>query len=141
MPGSKILGQDLATPSADVAEALQLDPDERVYVLDILRLIDDCPFLLSKVYLPQKLFPDLFDYTQDFYSLSAIYEQYQIIPQRVKSMIRASFPSVNEAVTLKIPCNMPVLKIEGILKSQDNILTQYSISCYRGDLAKISVDW
>jgi len=44
-------------------------------------------------------------------------------------------------VLLDIPSNMPVLKVENLLKSQDEILIEYGISCYRGDLAKLSIVW
>jgi GntR family transcriptional regulator len=141
IPGSKLLGQDLINPTTEVATMLKLAADERVYVLTILRLIDDIPFLLTKVYLPYAKFPDLFQFTKNFQNLTAIYDEYGIIPNRVKSMIRASFPAVDEAVILNVPCNMPVLKIESLLQSQNNELIEYNLSCYRGDLAKISVDW
>lgn len=140
-PGSKLLACEELTAPQPVAEALGLQAEERVHVLDILRLINDCPFLLSKVYLPVRLFPGLADRTDGFRSMTAIYDAYGITPRRVKSVMRASFPSQEEAVTLNIPGNMPVLKVENTLKNQDNVLIEYSLSCYRGDLAKLSIDW
>lgn len=140
-PGSKILKQEEVVPPGDVMQALGLGADEPVYALDILRLIDDRPFLVSKVYIPVKYMPGLFEHTAGFSSLHALYERYGMSPQRVKSVVRASFPAPEEAVVLDIPGNMPVLKVESVLKTQDNILIEYNISCYRGDLAKISVDW
>lgn len=140
-PGSKILKQEEVTPPGDAAQALELGAGQAVYALDILRLIDARPFLVSKVYIPVKYMPGLLDNTGHFSSLFALYEQYGLSPQRVKSVVRASFPTPEEAVALDIPGNMPVLKVESVLKTQDNILIEYNISCYRGDLAKISVDW
>jgi GntR family transcriptional regulator len=140
-PGSKILRLEKIAAPAEVAAMLQLPAEEPVYALDILRLIDTRPFLMAKVYLPARHLPGFLDRIDGFHSLSAIYEQYGLSLQRVKSVIRASFPSPLEAATLDIPGNMPVLKVENVLKNQDNILIEYNVSCYRGDLAKISVHW
>ncbi len=142
MPGSKILqAMELIAPE-EVATALNLAPGEKVYLLEILRLVNDQPFLLSTNYLPAKHLPGFMNHLCHFSSLFAIYEQhYGISPQRVKATFRATFPRQPEAVTLKIPANMPVLKVESLLKSQDDILIQYTISCYHGDLSKISVEW
>jgi DNA-binding GntR family transcriptional regulator len=141
VPVSKILSQDIVSPSFETAAALALSNDDFVYVLDIIRFIDDKPFILSKVYLPVKYLPDLFGYTKEFNSLTAVYENYGVSTQRVKSVFRASFSTIDEAVILDIPSNMPVLRVESVLKTQDNVLIEYNISCYRGDLAKISVGW
>lgn len=141
IPGSRVLRREEIVPAANVREALDLAPDETVYALDILRLADRQPFLLSKMYLPVKHLPGFIELTNEFTSLFAIFEKYGIKPQRVKSFIRATFPTPEEASALDIPGNMPVLKIENVLKTQDDILIEYNVSCYRGDLAKISVDW
>ncbi len=60
----------------------------------------------------------------------------QIIQQQV-----ASGCLKEEAQLLRIPANMPVLRVYSLLKSRDDLLIQYTIGCYRADLAKISVEW
>jgi len=141
VPSNKILrASELIAPAA-VQEALGLKADESVYCIHVLRFVNDKPFLLSQVYLPAKFFPGLFERIADFQTLSLIFEQYGIVPQRVKSVMRASFPSQEEALVLEIPGNMPVIKAENVLKSQDDILIEYNLACYRGDLAKLSIAW
>lgn len=142
LPGSKILlAVELVAPD-DVGAALQLAPGEKVYLLEILRLVNDRPFLLSTNYLPVKHLPGFLEHLHHFTSLFAIYQQYyRISPIRVKATFQSSFPQQQEAVALKIPANMPVLKVESLLKSQGAFLIQYTVNCYRGDLSKISVEW
>ncbi len=140
-PGSRLLAWQEVTAPVQVAEALGLTADERVYVLDVLRLVNGQPFLFSKVYLPAGRLPELADRVADFRSLSVIYDAYGLSPQRVKSVFRASFPGQEETAALDIPANLPVLKVESVLKTQDDVLIEYSVACYRGDFAKISVDW
>ena len=83
--------------------ALQLNGDDLVYVLDILRLIDARPFLASRAYMPVKYLANFFEYTEKFHSLSAIYEKYGIATQRVKSVFRASFPTTDRGADAGYP--------------------------------------
>ncbi|HMM19676.1 MAG TPA: phosphonate metabolism transcriptional regulator PhnF [Selenomonadales bacterium] len=140
-PDSKLCKWAEITAPVQVAQALALGAGERVYELDILRSINKQPFLLSKVFLPAKYLPGLEGHLQDFCSLSALLDQYGIVAQRVNTQLRASFPSQEEAAALDIPGNLPVLKVENLLKTQDGVLIQYNVACYRGDLAKLSIDW
>ncbi len=140
-PDSRLLAWQEITAPVQVAEALGLAADERVFTLDILRLVNCQPFLFSKVYLPAGPLPGLAGQLEGFRSLSAIYDAYDLSPRRVKSVFRASFPTQEETAALDIPGNLPVLKVESVLKTQDGVLIEYSVSCYRGDFAKVSVDW
>lgn len=140
-PGNKLLGWREVTAPAEVAEALGLTAADRVYVLDILRLVNGQPFLYSKVYLPAGQLPGFADQIANFRSLTAVYDAYGLSTRRVRSSFRASFPSQEETAALNIPANLPVLKVESVLKNQDGVLIEYNVSCYRGDFAQISVDW
>lgn len=141
VPSSRILRQEIVSPSDEIVTALQLNEADLVYTLDILRLIDARPFMVTKVYLPVKHLPNFFDHTNEFHSLSTIYEEYGITTKRVKSVVSVFIPTAQVALLLDIPSNMPVMKVDSVLKSQDNVLIEYNISYYRGDLAKISIDW
>ncbi|MDT8902619.1 phosphonate metabolism transcriptional regulator PhnF [Anaeroselena agilis] len=140
-PDSRLLAWREVTAPVHVAEALGLAADERVFALDIRRLVNRQPFLFSKVFLSAARLPGLAGFIDKFRSLPAIYDAYGLSPRRVKSVFRASFPEQEEAVALDIPGNLPVLKVESVLKSQDGVLIEYSVSCYRSDFAKVSIDW
>jgi DNA-binding GntR family transcriptional regulator len=142
LPGSRILqAVEIAVP-AGVAETLKLAAHERVYLLEILRLVNDQPFMLSTNYLPVKHLPGFLGHLDHFSSLFAVYEQhYGFSPRRVKASFQASFPQQQEALLLRIPANMPVLKVYSLLKDRDDLLVQYTIGWYRADLAKISIEW
>ena len=121
---------------------LGLEPDEEVYVLQILRLVNGQPFLLSTMFLPVSPLPGFLEHTGHFSSLFAILEDvYGIRPVRVNCHFIAALPDQQEAGALKIPAGVPVLRTESLLKTQDNILIQFAVSCYRGNLARITVDW
>ncbi|HWQ61397.1 MAG TPA: GntR family transcriptional regulator, partial [Negativicutes bacterium] len=75
-PGSKLLAWQDVTATVEVAEALGLAVNERVYILDILRLVNGQPFLFSKVHLPAAQLPGFADKVADFRSLSAVFDAY-----------------------------------------------------------------
>jgi DNA-binding GntR family transcriptional regulator len=140
-PENKIVRAIVIAVPKDVKDKLDLNPNDQVYCLDVLRFVDERPFLVARNFLPAKHFPDLLEHLKNFHSLSQLYAQYDIDLNRVKSLIRATFPNQEEAMLLDIPSNMPVLKVENILKSQEDILIAYNVSCYRGDQAKLSIAW
>lgn len=140
-PGSRLLAwQEIVAPF-DVAEILGLTPGQQIFALDILRLVNRQPFLFSKVFLPAGRLPGFAARIKNFRSLSAIYDAYGLSPLRVKSVVRASLPAREDAAALGIPGNLPVLKVESVLQTQDGVLIEYNVSCYRGDFAKLSIVW
>lgn len=142
LPGVKVLKAEITEAPGRVAEKLNLDRGEEIYLLKIVRLVNGQPFLLSTMFLPVKHLPGFLDHTAHFSSLFAILERiYDIRPTRVSCSFIAALPEQPEAVILKIPVGVPVLKTESLLKIQGNVLIQFAINCYRGDLARITVDW
>ena len=141
IPDTKVLRViEMAAPD-NIIEKLSLNPGDTVYCSYRQRFVNNSPFLVSQSYYPVKYFPNAFDYLHTIHSVAQFYKRYNIEYKRAKSTVRASFPSQEEAMMLGIPCNMPVLKVENLLKSQENILISYSVACYRGDLAKLSFAW
>jgi phosphonate metabolism transcriptional regulator PhnF len=141
IPNSKILRAAEMVASGIVGELLSLRPGERVYLLDVLRQVNGQPLLTSRIFLPAQHFPGLLESIPNFRSLSLIFQRYGISPRRVKSSLRASFPSQEEALVLGIPRSMPVIKAENLLVSQEGVPIEYLFSCYRGDIAKLSISW
>lgn len=141
-PSSKVLrAAEISAPPA-ISEILSVNLSDSIYVLEVLRLVNGKPFLVTTNFIPAKYMPGFLEKIADFTSLSAIYKEcYGIIMERVNSVFRASFPNTQEAAALDIPINMPVIKVDNLLKSQDGILMQYNVTCYRGDIAKVSIDW
>ena len=141
IPGTKILQAVEMVAPEKVRELLDLNRDDTVYFYYIQRFVNNRPFLVGQSFLPTQYFPNALEYLSTIQSMSQFYEKYNIMYKRTKSTIRAVFPSQEEGRLLDIPSNMPVLKVEKFMKSQDDILIEYGVSCYRGDLAKLSLTW
>jgi hypothetical protein len=88
--------------------------------------------MIDKQNVPVKYLPHLLEHLDHLSSLFAIYErQYGFTPRRVKSSFQAKLPRPQDALALRIPAGMPVLKVESLLKFQDDLLIQYTIGWYR----------
>lgn len=140
-PGTRILQASEMIAPEKVRKALDLQQGEMVYFHYVQRFVNDRPFLVGQAFLPVKYFPGALPYLRTLQSMAEFYARYNISYERTKSAIRAAFPSKEEALLLDIPGNMPVLKVEKLMKSQTGVLIEYGTSCYRGDLAKLSVSW
>ena len=141
IPGTKILRASEMTASDEVRETLNLERDEKVYFHYVQRFINERPFLVGQAFLPVKYFPDALYDLSTLQSMSAFYAKYNINYERAKSIILSAFPTEEEAILLDISRNMPILKVKNTLKSQTGAIIECGFSCYRGDLAELSIDW
>ncbi|NPV91842.1 MAG: phosphonate metabolism transcriptional regulator PhnF [Firmicutes bacterium] len=142
IPSCRVLKSSQMAAPDQIAELLRLEPGEQVYYFEILRMVNGHPFLISYNFAPVRRVPGMLERLQGLRSLFVVYqEHYGIALTREKTTVHASFPSAPEAVCLQIPTNMPVLKVESVLKDQGNQCIQYTSSCYRGDLVKLDVGW
>ena len=65
VPTSRIIGKQLLTPTAEIAEALSLDGEEKAIRLERLRLIEGRPLFHEEIWLPASRFMALLDIDAD----------------------------------------------------------------------------
>lgn len=133
-PGTQILDTGLVPAPDDVAEALQIRPGEEVSCLERLRLADGEPISLEKSYLVHVYCPGILggDYAQT--SLRQALElKYGIRLVRAKQTIRAIVASREVAKKLSIRVSAPLLFIERVSYSQNDIPVEFLQVYHRGD--------
>jgi DNA-binding GntR family transcriptional regulator len=92
-------------------------------------------------YTPAEKMPDLEQHLPDMGSLFELYRiHYNINPRRVKDTFSADYPSAEEMQTLQINAGTPVMRVRSTLADK-GVYIQYSESCYRGDLTRLSIKW
>ncbi|KFD41209.1 hypothetical protein DK28_0211320 [Peptococcaceae bacterium SCADC1_2_3] len=141
-PEAKVLQvlETLVPPQA--AEKLRLSPTEKVVILEILRFASHAPFCLSTVHIPALSVFGLPKRIKDFTSLYELLEKaYGLKPVRLRSVFHAAFPSTEDALALQVPVDQPILKVESLMITEDGIPVEYSLSRFRSDRCKISVDF
>ena len=132
-PSSQLIHQQTVAPSEHIAEALMLNPQQRILVFERLRLADDIPMALEKVHLPFHRFPGLEnkDITRSLYKLLS--KEYGCERSRAEQSIRAGAADRHAANILKIKNGMPVLLITRVTFDNNGVPFEYVESTYRGD--------
>lgn len=124
-----------------VASALLIFEGDEVFHYSVLRKVDGQPFLLAVNYSPVQRLPGLNKHLPVTSSVFDIYHlQYDMWPRRVKTTFCVGLPKEEEIRLLHIMPGTPVLRVDSTLEAS-GALIQYTESCYRGDLAKLSIEW
>lgn len=136
---SKILNVELQNADTIVADKLQIDENSKVYCIERLRLANDEPMSIEKVYIPYYLCSDIekYDLTNSLYEI--LDKQYGLYPKKAEESIEASAAGKREQEVLKIKLRAPVLKIERLSYLSNNTPLEYVTSIYRGDKYKFYV--
>ena len=132
--------KDVAT--AQERQVLKLAFDEQVYRLEILRYVDKVPFSVTTSVLPAEAVPLLEQYLESFNSLYKILKDYYgFTPVRVRSVFQATFADLKDIACLKMPVDVPVLKIESLIHHPAGYPVEYGIARVRGDINQCSVEF
>lgn len=129
-------------PTEKEAHALQIELDEQVYRLEILRYIEEAPFSITTSVLLQRAVPLMEQYLDDFRSLYGLLKNhYQFIPVRVWSVFEATAARLKEADYLEMPPDMPILKIESLMYHPAEYPVEYGVTRVRGDAVQCYVEF
>ena len=140
IPGARLLGSRVIKAGQKLAEKFSLDAEDEVLVLDVLRLINEIPFILATVYMPSERFAGLENHINGTFSLYQILsEHYQVEPVRHESLFEAGLPDKQEMEHLQISQRNPLLVVRSLSCDQQGRAVEYVVSRIRGDLGCLSV--
>lgn len=133
VPSTQLISYQLLSPSSHVAEQLMLGAGQKAYMFERLRLADDAPMALEKVYLPFHRFPGLEskDLSSSLYKL--LDKEYGCQRSRAEQSLRADFADKYTAGVLDLKSGMPVLRIRRVTFDSSGMPFEYVESTYRGD--------
>jgi GntR family transcriptional regulator len=101
VPGSKVIFFEKIDPDEEIRSKLQLSPEDKVYLLNRLRLANDEPMAIEYCYLPEKYFPNLIKFNMVQCSLYTIMkEEYSQTFNYMKQSIKAINMTKREAEML-----------------------------------------
>lgn len=126
-PGSKVIHFRRMLSGEMIAEKLQLQREEEVYVLSRIRSINDRNIMLENAYIPVKYVPALEKHDFERESLYDVLEkeyQIEIVDQSID--IQLSRASDKEAQYLEIKSGELVFVEQGIAKTDKNIPIEYT---------------
>jgi GntR family transcriptional regulator len=133
-PGTEVLFSGLMPASQDIAEKLRMQPGEELACLERLRLANSEPMSVEESYLVHHYCPGVLNYDYTRTSLRELMDrQYNIHWTYAKQTIRAVSASTKLARLLAVSPGAPLLYIERISFSQQDIPVEFLRIYYRGD--------
>ncbi len=139
VPHTRVLEFSEDKDCFDVKQALELEPQEKIYRVKRLRLADDTPIAVEEVFLPEKLCPDInkLDLTRSLYDL--LKNTYSVEISHVDNNIEAIKADKESRQLLMLEAGIPVLKISGTSYTREGRKLFYERDVYRADKYKYSV--
>lgn len=139
-PAARLLSIGLEDPELEVAQALKLNPGERVYRARRLRSVGGDPVAVVTSYLPARIFAGIDKEDLEKQSLYFIFEQrYKRKLQWAEEVIGAVTAGEEEAEILQTSVGSALLIIRETTYDTQNVAIEYSLSLLRGDRYTASV--
>lgn len=133
-PKTKILFSGLVLAVEDIAERLEIQPDEELARLERLRLANDEPLSIEDSYLVHHYFPGVLN---EDYSLNplrqTLLQKFGVHITYARQVIQAVLATADQARLLALPINSPLLLIERVSFSEQNQPIEFLRIYYRGD--------
>lgn len=141
LPQAEIVFFQLQDAPADVAQHLDLAPQDKVIKLTRKRILEDVVCLLEDIYLPEKHFPG-FDKVEKLpHTLYHFYQMnYNLTVHKTTDRIKAAIADKSDAKALGIKTGDPVLLFTRLTKSLDGKIIEYRINRCRSDNYHYLVD-
>ncbi|GAF82153.1 unnamed protein product, partial [marine sediment metagenome] len=139
-PASKIMELKEIPATPKIAEELELNKGELVFMIKRLRLADDEPMGIQTAYLPAALLPGLLDEELSGSLYQVLEEKYSIIPASATEVHYAVLLDKHKAELLGMPSRDSVgLLVERRASSQDEHPIEFVSSIMRGDRYQVSI--
>ncbi|MBN1486536.1 MAG: GntR family transcriptional regulator [Anaerolineae bacterium] len=137
VPTSHVLKAELLAADPGLAEVLQITPDAEVVMLSRLRLANDVPLAIETTYLYHALCPGVLEHDFAIESLYRVLgRDYGLRLVRAEQTIEAGLANIEELNLLSLVSPAPVLKMERLTYTDQDILVEYTMSIYRSDRYK-----
>ncbi|KIC20273.1 phosphonate metabolism transcriptional regulator PhnF [Leisingera sp. ANG-Vp] len=139
-PAKQILTLETRAAAAPEANALQLDPGDKVHVYDGLSLADGQPIALFQSIFPAGRFPGILDALQEQRSVTAALQQYGIEDYtRTETRITAKLATATQALHLKVAEGSPILRTTGINADPAGRPVEFGRTWFAGDRVTLTV--
>jgi GntR family transcriptional regulator len=137
-PHSELIALEAVLPGEDVADALGLQPTDKVLRLRRVRIADSLPMGVECSCVPFRLFPDLLEKFDPHTSLyRALSEVYGVHIVQADEVVEAGLANSEESRLLRIAKGSPVFLFTRTAYAEGGQAVEYVKSTFRGDRYKI----
>lgn len=140
IPQTKVLFFQLITASKNLAEQMQIKPQDPVFKLKRLRYANHNPLVMVTTYLPQALVAGI---EQENFNQVSLYQWLEANGQevvRVRRQLEVKAASTKVAKLLQISPKDPIFYFHTWGFNQQKQIVEYSLASYRGDLNSFVID-
>jgi len=141
VPRVQLLGLKTIKPSKEQKELFNLNDEDMLWEIYVLRYYKNLPYLLGKSYIPYRRAPDFnLYYVKTMSIYKVLRDKFGIEPRRKSSICKASISDKKESRLLSIFENSPLLKVTSINVDQNNFPIEQCISKFRSDIVQININ-
>jgi GntR family transcriptional regulator len=138
---SRVLEQDVVTPPAAIAAALDLSDGEQTVRIVRLRSAAETPLLLETSFIPRARCPGLERDDLERQSLYSLLDlRYGQRPSAARQTIEATTASPFASDLLGIAEGAPMLLLEGVTTTDRGVAIEWFQAIYRADRVKIALE-
>jgi len=140
-PVTKVMHQEVVRANETVAQFLNVQPETEVIDIQRLRFISDEPIQLVTTYIPYDIFPPLATVDLTNRSLYEFLEKEGgIFLTHGRRSIEAVLANETEAELLGIERGAPLLRLESVSYTENDLPIEYYHALHRGDRSRFEVD-
>lgn len=141
MTESRILRKQTVGATPGVAQRLSIPEGDAVHWIETLRMADERPICVISHFVPALRFADLLA-RFEIGSLHALLgAAYGCTLRRTESLVTAVLPQGDDAKTLGMPQNRPVLRVKSVnVDDRDGAPVEYAISRFRADRIQLRIN-
>lgn len=133
VPSNKLLSFETMMPDQNIAKELQLDRQEKVYLVERIRYADEKPMAIERTYLPVKLFPKLSRESLKGSLYSLIEQEQKLSISHASQRMEAALAKKEDAELLQINVPAAILIIERTSYLSNGQPFEVVRSIYRAD--------
>jgi GntR family transcriptional regulator len=140
VPSTQVLEMRVVGATGEVAEALQLQEDEPLIMMNRLRFINHVPTVIVVTYIPERLCPELVNEDLTDKSLyDVLAEKYGLVIAEGYRTIEAVSASREEAKLLGVEKGSPLLLLKSVGFLENGTPLEYFTALHRADRTKFQV--
>ncbi len=137
---TQVLRKEIIPGAPDVLKKLQLQPDNRVIVIQRLRRVQGQAATIHTSFLEQRTYEPIMDVDLTQESLLDLIQKIsRTAIAYTQDSVQADVATAEEADWLEITPGSPVLRVEGVAYSESGQPTRLTKAVYRGDMFKLIV--
>jgi DNA-binding GntR family transcriptional regulator len=136
----QVLEKTLLRCPTELAEKLRIAPATEVIRIYRLRLLDGVPVMVNQSYIPYALCPALLDEPLDGSLYRTLADRYQLPVLRATDRFEAVRPDRTLCRLLHISANTPVLFVERVASTLNEVVLQVGETHIRSDMCYFRID-